>query len=252
MNENVNPIQNIEEKKKDKIFKILNKKHRNNNSFINNIKSPKKNRFILYKPINQSNLDKEIIEKKYNENTINNILHIDNKNNLTNDSKPTNLKKEPLIEESNDINNIGKNKITENFATINNNIEINNINNIKNSKDKNELPKKEWVKTFGDYICYRERNIGSGSFGMVLYGIHKNKSMEVAVKMINSDIPSEEVNKEIYITRKLEKLIGFPKIYYTCSWNIKNIIIESLLGPSIDKLFKYCGRKFLPNRDRNS
>ena len=244
MNENVNPIQNIEEKKKDKIFKILNKKHRNNNSFINNIKSPKKNRFILYKPINQSNLDKEIIEKKYNENTINNILHIDNKNNLTNDSKPTNLKKEPLIEESNDINIIGKNKITENFATINNNIEINNINNIKNSEDKNELPKKEWVKTFGDYICYRERKIGSGSFGMVLYGIHKNKSMEVAVKMINSDIPSEEVNKEIYITRKLEKLIGFPKIYYTCSWNIKNIIIESLLGPSIDKLFKYCGRKF--------
>ena len=244
MNEIVNQIQNIEEMKKEKIFEVLNRKHKNDNSFINNIKNPKQNKFILYKPIIQSNSNQKIIEKKYNENTINNLNHINNKNNLTNNNEIINLKEEPLIGKSNDINNIGKNKITENIAIINNNIKTNNINNIKNSDDKNDLPKKEWVKSFGDYICYRERKIGSGSFGVVLYGMHKNKSMEVAVKMINSDVSSEVVNKEIYFTRKLEKLIGFPKIYYTCAWSIKNIIIETLLGPSIDKLFKYCGRIF--------
>ena len=244
MNEIVNQIQNIEEMKKEKIFEVLNRKHKNDNSFINNIKNPKQNKFILYKPIIQSNSNQKIIEKKYNENTINNLNHINNKNNLTNNNEIINLKEEPLIEKSNDINNIGKNKITENIAIINNNIKTNNINNIKNSDDKNDLPKKEWVKSFGDYICYRERKIGSGSFGVVLYGKHKNKSMEVAVKIINSDTSSETINKEICFTKKLEKINGFPKIYYTCIWDKKNVIVESLLGPSIDKLFKYCGRVF--------
>ena len=241
MKEKVKQIQNIEELKKDKIFKVLNKKRKNDNSFINNIKSPKKNMFILYKPIIQSNSNKKIIEKKYNENTINNLNHI---NNLTNNNF-TNIKKESLIfGKSNDINNIEKNKITENIPIINNNIKINNINNIKNYDDKNELPKNENLKAFGDYICYKDRQIGSGSFGVVLYGKHKNKSMEVAVKIINSDTSSETINKEICFTKKLEKINGFPKIYYTCIWDKKNVIVESLLGPSIDKLFKYCGRIF--------
>ena len=175
--------------------------------------------FILYKPIIQSNSNKKIIEKKYNENTINNLNHI---NNLTNNDNFTNIKKESLIfGKSNDINNIEKNKITENIPIINNNIKINNINNIKNYDDKNELSKNENLKAFGDYIFYKDRQIGSGSFGVVLYGKHKNKSMEVAVKIINSDTSSETINKEISFTKKLEKINGFPKIYYTCIWDKK-------------------------------
>ena len=63
MKEKVKQIQNIEELKKDKIFKVLNKKRKNDNSFINNIKSPKKNMFILFKPIKNQIQIKKILKK---------------------------------------------------------------------------------------------------------------------------------------------------------------------------------------------
>ena len=46
-------VQNTEEIKKDKIFEVLNKKSKSDNSFTDFIKSPKKKMFILYKPINE-------------------------------------------------------------------------------------------------------------------------------------------------------------------------------------------------------
>ena len=80
--------------------------------------------------------------------------------------------------------------------------------------------------------------------------------MEVVVKNINSDTLSETINKEICFTNKLEIINGFSKIYYTYILDKKNVIVESLLGSSIDKLFKYFGKIFpfknnLPNRNRN-
>ena len=249
MKEKVKQMQNFEEIKKDKIFEVLNKKRKSDNSFTDYIKSPKKKMFILYKPIIESNSNKKINEKKINENTINNFKYNNNWNNIKNNNNFTNINKESLIfEKCNDIKNNEKNKVADKIEINNLDRKINNINNInkiiKNDEEKNGLQKNENQKEYGDYICYKEYQIGSGSFGQVLYGIHKNKSFEVAVKIINSETTSETINKEICFTKKLQKLIGFPMIYYTCVYEKNNIIVESLLGPSLDKLFKYCGRIF--------
>ncbi len=141
--------------------------------------------------------------------------------------------------------------INKNFWNNNNNYKNNLINTKKiinddddNDNNKITILKKENQKEYDDYICYNDYQIGTGSFGEVLYGIHKNRSLEVAVKIINSDTSSETINKEIKFSKQLQNYIGFPIIYHSCEYDNKNIIVESLLGPSLDKLFKFCGRIF--------
>ena len=207
--------------------------------------------FILYKNINDLKTQQNNLEKNLNDNLINN-LNIINSNNNTKNININSIKNEPKnieqknFEKINDIiNNIkNKNEIINNNKKINNNLK-NNINIIKNEKIF-ESPKKEKLnqKEYGNYICNTENQIGSGSFGEVLYGKHKYKSFEVAIKIINSETSAETIKKEINITKKFQNEIGFPRIYDTFIYEKKNIIIESLLGPSLDKLFKYCGRIF--------
>ena len=229
---------------------ILNKKRKPDNS-IKDTQTKKKKMFILYKNINDLKTQQNNLEKNLNDNLINN-LNIINSNNNTKNININSIKNEPKnieqknFEKINDIiNNIkNKNEIINNNKKINNNLK-NNINIIKNEKIF-ESPKKEKLnqKEYGNYICNTENQIGSGSFGEVLYGKHKYKSLEVAVKIINSETSAETIKKEINITKKLQNEIGFPRIYDTFIYEKKNIIIESLLGPSLDKLFKYCGRIF--------
>ena len=229
---------------------ILNKKRKPDNS-IKDTQTKKKKMFILYKNINDLKTQQNNLEKNLNDNLINN-LNIINSNNNTKNININSIKNEPKnieqknFEKINDIiNNIkNKNEIINNNKKINNNLK-NNINIIKNEKII-ESPKKEKLnqKEYGNYICNTENQIGSGSFGEVLYGKHKYKSFEVAIKIINSETSAETIKKEMNITKKFQNEIGFPRIYDTFIYEKKNIIIESLLGPSLDKLFKYCGRIF--------
>ena len=246
MKEKVKEYNKNGEERKD----ILNKKRKPDNS-IKDTQTKKKKMFILYKNINDLKTQQNNLEKNLNDNLINN-LNIINSNNNTKNININSIKNEPKnieqknFEKINDvINNIkNKNEINNNNKKINNNLK-NNINIIKNEKIF-ESPKKEKLnqKEYGNYICNTENQIGSGSFGEVLYGKHKYKSLEVAVKIINSETSAETIKKEINITKKFQNEIGFPRIYDTFIYEKKNIIIESLLGPSLDKLFKYCGRIF--------
>ena len=239
-------LDNKIETKKEKIFnvQILKKKRKHDNFSKKDFKqSPKKNMFILYKPSIDLNNKQNILKKNINENLKNN-LNIINKNN-----SPKNLN---LLTIKNEIaNNLKFNehrkseKNTNLENPINNDKTINNKKVIKNL-DKSEIKKieNETQIEFGEYICFRENQIGSGSFGEVLYGRHKNKPLEVAVKIINSETSCETIKREIIFTKQLHDINGFPIIYYTGNHDNKNIIIESLLGPSLDKLFKYCERIF--------
>ncbi len=143
-------------------------------------------------------------------------------------------------------NNIIKpNIINNNINNLNNNIiKYNPITEQQTAYETNSNKTEITIQEYGDYICNNENPIGSGSFGQVLYGKHKNTDLEVAVKVISSDTSAETIKKEINFSKQLQKINGFPTIYYTCVYDKKNIIVESLLGPSLDKLFKYCGRQF--------
>ena len=237
MNEKSKEIINNAETKKDKIFEVLNKKRKPDNSLKDLNQNSKKKMFILYKPIIELNKKQNYFKKNLNENFINN-LNLINRNNKAKNINLLTIKKESknsvninsdkkseksLILENKNNNN----KINNNNYNLNN--KVNNINTIKNI-DKTESTKNENQKQaeYGDYICFKENQIGSGSFGEVLYGKHKFKPLEVAVKIINSETSSETIKKEINFSRQLQNEIGFPIIYYTGAYDKKNIIVESL------------------------
>ena len=204
----------------------------------------KKKLFILQKPNNNNDINAiNVAETKIcNENNINiNINSIGGKSqakNIVNCIAATT----PVTAET--INPIKLNELKKaelnKIYNFNNN--INNLN--KEIKNNNNNQQKASKKQFGDYICSNDDKIGSGSFGEVLYGVQKNSYREVAVKVLSSDTSQDNIKREINFTRQLQGYPGFPTLYFWGQSEKKNIIVESLLGPSLDKLFKFCGRKF--------
>ena len=220
--------------KRGKIFEVLNKKRKPDNTYLEDGRNHKKIKFIITKKIPNQIQNNLAVNNKTNENIINynyNLYNtINQPKNFINKS-PNNIIKPNII--NNNINNLN-----------NNIIKYNPITEQQTAYETNSNKTEITIQEYGDYICNNENPIGSGSFGQVLYGKHKNTSLEVAVKVISSDTSADTIKKEVNFTKQLQKINGFPTIYYTCVYDKKNIIVESLLGPSLDKLFKYCGRKF--------
>jgi len=220
--------------KRGKIFEVLNKKRKPDNTYFEDGRNHKKIKFIITKKIPNQIQNNLAVNNKTNENIINynyNLYNtINQPKNFINKS-PNNIIKPNLI--NNNINNLN-----------NNIIKYNPITEQQTAYETNSNKTEITIQEYGDYICNNENPIGSGSFGQVLYGKHKNTDLEVAVKVISSDTSAETIKKEINFSKQLQKINGFPTIYYTCVYDKKNIIVESLLGPSLDKLFKYCGRQF--------
>ena len=221
--------------KRGKIFEVLNKKRKPDNTLPENNKNQKKIKFIVNRIISSSNRNILPVNKN-NENIINynyNLFTNNQTHNLYNKTL-NNIIKPNIIN-----NNI--NKLSNNNNTL---IKYTPLAEQQTTVETNSNKTESQIQEYGDYICNNENPIGSGSFGQVLYGKHKNTYLEVAVKVISSDTSNDTIRKEINFSKQLQKIIGFPTIYYTCVYDKKNIIVESLLGPSLDKLFKYCGRKF--------
>ena len=224
--------------KRDKIFEVLNKKRKPDNPMPQNYKAQKKIKFIINRinpipnrnnlPVNKNN--ENIINYNYN-------LYTNNQTHNFNNKTFNNIIKQNII--NNNINNI--NQLNNNNNAL---AKYTTLAEQQTTVETNSNKTESQIQEYGDYICNNENPIGSGSFGQVLYGKHKNTSLEVAVKVISSDTSTDTIRKEINFSKQLQKITGFPTIYYTCVYDKKNIIVESLLGPSLDKLFKYCGRKF--------
>ena len=235
MKENLNQEDTNGGMKRGKIFEVLNKKRKPDNTLPENNKNQKKIKFIVNRIISSSNRNILPVNKN-NENIINynyNLFTNNQTHNLYNKTL-NNIIKPNIIN-----NNI--NKLSNNNNTL---IKYTPLAEQQTTVETNSNKTESQIQEYGDYICNNENPIGSGSFGQVLYGKHKNTSLEVAVKVISSDTSNDTIRKEINFSKQLQKIIGFPTIYYTCVYDKKNIIVESLLGPSLDKLFKYCGRKF--------
>ena len=220
--------------KRGKIFEVLNKKRKPDNTYLEDGRNHKKIKFIITKKIPNQIQNNLAVNNKTNENIINYNYNLYNTIN-----QPKNF----INKSSNNI--IKPNIINNNINNLNNNIiKYNPITEQQTAYETNSNKTEITIQEYGDYICNNENPIGSGSFGQVLYGKHKNTDLEVAVKVISSDTSAETIKKEINFSKQLQKINGFPTIYYTCVYDKKNIIVESLLGPSLDKLFKYCGRQF--------
>ena len=174
-----------------------------------------------------------------------------------NDNLKINLPSNYNNESSNEF--LGKKREIESISKpiINTKIIVNSeyFKNSKNKENNNKSNKQQILKkgcletskipfTCGEYFYFEKHKIGIGSFGNVFCGTHKIKNFKVAIKVPNDKANSEMIDLEVKYTKLLQKETGFPSLFHSYNINKKNIIVESLLGPSLDKLFNYCGKKF--------
>eukprot|EP01133_Synstelium_polycarpum_P015914 gene15914-18918_t len=88
------------------------------------------------------------------------------------------------------------------------------------------------------------RKIGGGSFGEIYLGTNIVTNEEVAIKLE----PAKAAHPQLLFESKLYKIfaggIGIPSVKWFGFDGDYNIMVMDLLGPSLEDLFNYCGRKF--------
>jgi serine/threonine protein kinase len=106
------------------------------------------------------------------------------------------------------------------------------------------LPSRSFKKIENKFIYFKKFVIGSGSFGKVLYGMNFDKTEEYAIKFEKTTVKNSVIGEEIKILKDLQGGVGIPEIYWHGRHEEYKVIVMDLLGPSLDKFFKICGKKF--------
>ncbi|GFY80832.1 casein kinase I-like 3 [Actinidia rufa] len=88
------------------------------------------------------------------------------------------------------------------------------------------------------------RKIGSGSFGEIFLATHIDTFEIVAVKIENNKTKHPQLFYEAKLYNILQGGSGIPGIKWSGIDGEDNILVLDLLGPSLEDLFVYCGRKF--------
>ncbi|VDN96307.1 unnamed protein product [Rodentolepis nana] len=88
------------------------------------------------------------------------------------------------------------------------------------------------------------RKIGSGSFGEIYLGTDVTNNQEVAIKLecVNAKHPQLMIEARIY--RILQGGFGIPTLKWWGREGDYNVLVMQLLGPSLEDLFNFCGRRF--------
>ncbi|KAG6416332.1 hypothetical protein SASPL_123760 [Salvia splendens] len=88
------------------------------------------------------------------------------------------------------------------------------------------------------------RKIGSGSFGDIFLATHVDTFEIVAVKIENNKTKHPQLLYEAKLYSILQGGSGIPGIKWSGVNGDDNVLVLDLLGPSLEDLFVYCGRKF--------
>ena len=149
--------------------------------------------------------------------------------------------KELLAKKTNCLTNkldSDKNKASNNnpILNFNPNFIISKI--IDNLKEKNEFFE------INNSFIYFKYIIGEGSYGMVGFGIKLDDNTPIAVKIQKNTNKEDVLKIEYDILKKFPEYYPFPKAFYHESNNLGNILVESLAGPSLAKLYEFCDYDF--------
>lgn len=88
------------------------------------------------------------------------------------------------------------------------------------------------------------RKIGSGSFGVIYLATDMDTYEIVAVKIESSSSKHPQLFYEAKIYNALQGGSGIANVKWCGVDGEENVLIIDLLGPSLEDLFVYCGRKF--------
>lgn len=91
------------------------------------------------------------------------------------------------------------------------------------------------------------RKIGGGSFGEIYLGVHIVTGDPVAIKLepVRARHPQLLYESRVYkILSQNGTAVGIPQVKWFGVEGDYNIMVMELLGPSLEDLFTYCGRKF--------
>lgn len=102
-------------------------------------------------------------------------------------------------------------------------------------------PKSEFLVN-GKYRLVRK--IGSGSFGDIYLGINVANGEELAVKLESQKARHPQLLYESKLYKILQGGVGIPHIRWYGQEKDYNVLVMDLLGPSLEDLFNFCGRRF--------
>ncbi|OQS04490.1 casein kinase [Thraustotheca clavata] len=88
------------------------------------------------------------------------------------------------------------------------------------------------------------RKIGSGSFGDIYLGTNMTSGEEVAIKLESVKSKHPQLMYESRIYKILSGGLGIPNLRWFGVEGEYNVMVIDLLGPSLEDLFNYCGRRF--------
>lgn len=106
---------------------------------------------------------------------------------------------------------------------------------------KSSMNKKEINEIEEKIKCKIKKKLGSGTYGDVYQAINQNKN-SFALKIESSH--HERLNSEMKIYKQFNNIVGIPDIYWYGTINDKNILALEYLGPTLEKLYDYCDKKF--------
>lgn len=198
------------------------------------------NMFKINKNLNTQNdmglCDYSEIEKNTKEKIVqNNNLIIEEQNNFLFLNNNANKPKANLLNtKNNDIPYANDKTGTNDISWL---IKSNKYNFYEIFKKYNHIPLK-------NYFLFIDLVIGQGKFGTVWFGIDASKSNLVAIKSENKAELTSIIEFEIEIMNKLEKFEIFSKFYDKIEFFDRIFLVETLHGPTVEKLWNFCGRKF--------
>eukprot|EP01119_Soliformovum_irregulare_P022731 TRINITY_DN782_c0_g1_i1.p1 TRINITY_DN782_c0_g1~~TRINITY_DN782_c0_g1_i1.p1 ORF type:complete len:442 (-),score=104.40 TRINITY_DN782_c0_g1_i1:135-1460(-) len=88
------------------------------------------------------------------------------------------------------------------------------------------------------------RKVGAGSFGDIYLGTNVTNNEDVAIKLEPSRVRHPQLLYEAKLYKILAGGIGIPYVRWYGVEGDYNVMVMDLLGPSLEDLFNYCGRKF--------